>query len=55
MGETYVVKPGKELETLAVNELDETVMATAAISRGTLFFRTRGHLVAIGGNGAGAR
>ncbi len=55
MGETYVVKEGKEFETLAVNELGETVMATPAISRGTLFFRTRGHLVAIGGNGAGGR
>jgi len=28
--------------------MDEICMATPAISRGTLFYRTRGHLVAIG-------
>jgi outer membrane protein assembly factor BamB len=48
MGEVYVVKPGPEFELLATNEMDEICMATPAISKGTLFYRTRGHLVAIG-------
>jgi hypothetical protein len=30
-----------------VNPLGEVTMATPAISEGTMFFRTRGHLVAV--------
>ena len=37
----------RELEVLARNSLGETCMASPAISRGTLYFRTRGHVVAI--------
>ena len=43
----HVIKAGPEFEELAVNELDEIHMSTPAISDGVLFFRTRGHVVAI--------
>lgn len=46
-GEVYVVKAGPTFELLAVNALGEVTMATAAISEGVLFFRTRSHLVAV--------
>jgi outer membrane protein assembly factor BamB len=48
-GTVYVVQPGREIKVLATNELEELCMATPAISEGTIFFRTRHHLVAIGG------
>ena len=46
-GEIYVIKAGTTFEVLAINEMGETCMATPAISQGTLFFRTRNHVVAI--------
>ena len=46
-GDVYVVKAGTAFEQLAVNPLGEVAMATPAISEGTMFFRTRGHLVAV--------
>ncbi len=46
-GEILVVKAGPEFEILATNEMNEICMATPAISEGTLFFRTRDHLVAV--------
>ena len=46
-GDVYVIKAGPDFEELAVNELDEIHMSTPAISDGVLFFRTRGHVVAI--------
>jgi outer membrane protein assembly factor BamB len=49
MGEVYVVKPGPEFELLATNEMDEICMATPALAGGTLYYRTKGHLVAIAG------
>ncbi len=49
-GEVHVVRPGPDFEVIAVNELGETCMATPAISEGVLFFRTRGHLIAVGTN-----
>jgi outer membrane protein assembly factor BamB len=49
-GEVFVVKAGPEFELLARNRLGETVLATPALSEGVLFFRTRGHLVAVGGS-----
>lgn len=52
-GTTYVVRAAEELELLATNSLGETVLSTPAIAGGTLFFRTRGHLVAIGEETAG--
>jgi outer membrane protein assembly factor BamB len=47
-GETYVIKAGPVFELLATNKLGEIAMATPAVSEGVLFFRTRGHVVAIG-------
>jgi outer membrane protein assembly factor BamB len=46
-GDVYVVKAGTVFEQLAVNPLGEVAMATPAISEGAMFFRTRGHLVAV--------
>ena len=46
-GDVYVIKAGPEFESLAINSLDEVAMATPAIARGALYFRTRSHLVAI--------
>ena len=47
-GDVYVVKAGPTFELLATNPLGEVAMATPAISEGTLLFRTRNHLVAVG-------
>ncbi|HSF17654.1 MAG TPA: PQQ-binding-like beta-propeller repeat protein [Vicinamibacteria bacterium] len=47
-GDVHVLRPGAEFEVLAVNSLGEVTMATPAASEGALFFRTRGHLVALG-------
>jgi outer membrane protein assembly factor BamB len=47
-GDVYVVKAGPAYELLATNSLGEVAMATPAISEGTLIFRTRNHLVAVG-------
>jgi len=48
VGDVLVLRPGDEPEVLATNELGEPCMATPAASRGALFFRTKGHVVAIG-------
>lgn len=47
-GDVYVVKAGPAYELLATNALGEVAMATPAISEGTMLFRTRNHLVAVG-------
>jgi outer membrane protein assembly factor BamB len=47
-GDVYVLKAGAAYEVLAQNKMGEVCMATPAISEGRLYFRTRGHLVAIG-------
>ena len=46
-GDIYVLKAAPGFEVLATNPMGETTMATPAISEGVLFFRTRGHLVAV--------
>jgi hypothetical protein len=46
-GDIYVVEAGPELKLTGINKMNEICMATPAISRGILFFRTRKHLVAI--------
>jgi outer membrane protein assembly factor BamB len=46
-GHVYVLKAGPTFEVLAENEMGESVLATPAISEGTLLYRTQGHLVAI--------
>jgi outer membrane protein assembly factor BamB len=48
-GEVFVLKAGPAFEVLARNPLGEVTLATPAISEGVLFFRTRGHVMAIGG------
>jgi outer membrane protein assembly factor BamB len=50
-GEILVVKAGEAFELLATNEMDETCMATPAIAEGTIFFRTRSHLLAVAEDG----
>jgi outer membrane protein assembly factor BamB len=47
-GDVHVVKAGPSFELLGKNSLGDVSMATPAISNGTLYFRTRGHLVAVG-------
>jgi outer membrane protein assembly factor BamB len=46
-GEVHVVRAGPEFELLARNPLGEVSLSTPAVSEGVLFFRTRGHLMAI--------
>jgi outer membrane protein assembly factor BamB len=46
-GDVHVVRAGPTFEMLAVNEMGETCMATPAIVGGTLYIRTRGHVVCI--------
>lgn len=47
-GTIHVLAAGTSFEPLATSEMGETCMASPAISDGVLFWRTRGHLVAIG-------
>lgn len=46
-GEVHVVRAGPEFEVLAVNDLGETCMSTPAVSEGRMYYRTRGHVVAL--------
>lgn len=46
-GDVLVVRAGQAFELLAHNRLGETCLATPAISEGTLFFRTRSHVLAV--------
>jgi len=46
-GDVHVVRAGPVFEEIATNPLNEVAMATPAISEGTLYFRTRGHVIAI--------
>ena len=48
LGNVYVVPVGSKFSLVATNAMNETCMATPAISAGTLFYRTREKLVAIG-------
>lgn len=47
-GEIIVLKAGRTFEILARIDMGEQLMATPAISSGTLFVRTAGHVYAIG-------
>ena len=47
-GDIYVIKAGAKFELLAKNRMGEVCMATPALSEGVLYFRTQGHIVAIG-------
>ncbi len=46
-GEVFVVRAGPKFELLATNLMSEVIMSTPAVSAGTIFIRTLGHLVAI--------
>ena len=46
-GVVSIIAAGKEFVRAGSGELGEEAMATPAISRGTIYWRTRGHLVAI--------
>ncbi len=46
-GEVFVVQAGPDFEILAVNEMGEPCLATPAVSKGRLFFRTVSQLVAV--------
>lgn len=47
-GNVFVIQAGTEFKLLATNPLGEPLMATPAISEGTIFFRSSGHLFAVG-------
>jgi outer membrane protein assembly factor BamB len=49
-GHVYVLRAGPTFELLADNDMGESVLATPAISEGTLLYRTQGHIVAIRGS-----
>jgi outer membrane protein assembly factor BamB len=46
-GNVIVVKAGPTFEKLAENHMGEVIMATPAMSAGTIFIRTQHHLVAV--------
>jgi len=52
-GEVRIIKAGPTFELLAVNPVDDYVMATPAISNGTLFVRSQHFLIALGKTEAG--
>jgi outer membrane protein assembly factor BamB len=54
-GEVYVVKAGPVFELLAVNALDDYVMATPAIANGSLFVRSQHFLTSLGKKAAGTK
>ncbi len=47
-GTTHILKASDKFEELAVNELNETILATPAIVRGRIYFRTSDKLFCIG-------
>jgi hypothetical protein len=51
----FVVKAGPKPEVLATNALGDASLASPAVSKGVLYFRTQGHLIAVGNEGAGAK
>jgi outer membrane protein assembly factor BamB len=48
VGNVYVADVGAKFSIVATNKLDETCMASPAVCDGTLFFRAREHLIAVG-------
>jgi hypothetical protein len=47
LGLVFVVQADDKFSLVATNELHETCLSTPAISEGTLFFRTRGKVIAV--------
>jgi outer membrane protein assembly factor BamB len=50
LGNVHVVQATDKFLAVATNRLNETCMATPAISEGVLFLRTRNKLIAVGSN-----
>jgi outer membrane protein assembly factor BamB len=48
LGDIYVVQADKTFSIVNTNPMNETIMASPALSGGKLFVRTRGNLVALG-------
>lgn len=48
-GRVFIVRAGDTFELISTHTLGETVMATPALSEGTMYIRGAGHLFAIGG------
>ena len=48
LGNVYVVAADSQFSVTATNRLGETCMATPAVAGGTLYFRAREHLIAVG-------
>lgn len=48
-GETFVLAAGPQFRLLRINRLNEQTLATPALVDGRWYFRTAGHLIAIGG------
>lgn len=46
-GRVLVVKTGPEYELVGVNKLDDPILATPAIARGAMYFRTQSRMVAV--------
>ncbi len=46
-GQTTIIKPGREFESLATNTLDAGCMASPAVGGKALFLRTKTHLYRI--------
>ena len=51
LGKVAVLKPGRGLDVLAVNDLDDLIYATPAIADGRIYIRTRGTLYCFGSGG----
>ena len=47
-GTVYVIKAGKEYELLSTNPMGDICMATPAMDRDAIYFRTQHFLIAIG-------
>lgn len=48
VGDVHVLRAGTAFDRVATLELGEVAMATPAIAHDTLYFRTKGHVIAIG-------
>jgi outer membrane protein assembly factor BamB len=48
-GDVFVVRSGPQFELLATNPIGERLMASPALSEGTLYLRAERHLFAVGG------
>ena len=48
-GRVQVIKTGRVFGIMSENDLGEQCLATPTLSDGVIYFRTRGHLIAVGG------